>query len=97
MNIIRTYLSALVAVVKREPIRTFAVLRSAGAVVVAFWPGLVTPDQTIAILGLGTALFGVDELVRQQVTSVAAPKLEKGTMLTVTTPGPTPDKVIEVR
>ena len=71
MNAISAYLTALVAVIKREPVRTVAVIRSTIMLALAFWPGLLTPDQTTAILGLAAVLFGVDEAVRSQVKPVA--------------------------
>ena len=66
-----TYIRALVALIQREPIRTFAVIRSVGAVVLAFWPGLISPDQQAAILALGAVWFGVDEVVRHNVSPTA--------------------------
>lgn len=86
MGSIGRYLRAIVALVRREPIRTFSVLRSLGIVVAAFWPGLISPDQQTALLGLAVAWLGVDELVRQQTTSTEAPVLTEGTVVTVTTP-----------
>ena len=65
------YLAALIAVVKREPVRTVAVVRSGIMLLLAFWPGLLTPDQIAAILGLAAILLGVDEAVRSQVKPVA--------------------------
>jgi len=68
MTTVKSYLSAVVALVRRDPIRAWAVTRSLGLAVVAFWPGLVTPDQMAALGFLGATLFGVDEVVRGQVT-----------------------------
>lgn len=65
------YLSALVALIQREPIRTVAVVRSFIALLLAFWPGLVTPDQSLAIIGLTAVLLGVDETIRRNVTPTA--------------------------
>ena len=61
------YITAIVGLVRREPIRSWAVVRSIAIVVLAFWPGLVTPEQIGALAGLGATLFGVDEVIRQQV------------------------------
>ena len=71
MNAIAAYLTALVAIVKREPVRTVAVIRSGLIVVLAFWPGVLNTDQTTALLGFAAVWFGVDEMVRSQVTPVA--------------------------
>ena len=68
MSTLKSYLSALVALVRLNPIRAWAITRSLGLTVVAFWPGLVTPDQMAALGFLGATLFGVDEVIRQQVT-----------------------------
>lgn len=65
------YLSALVALIQREPIRTVAVVRSFIALLLAFWPGLVTSDQSLAIIGLTAVLLGVDETIRRNVTPTA--------------------------
>ena len=95
MTAIRRYLEAIVALVQREPIRTFAVLRSLGLVILAFAPGLVSAEQSAAILTLAATWFGVDEVVRQQTTPVTAPKVEIGTPITVTNPDPAvPDRVV---
>lgn len=89
------YVQAIVELAKREPVRTFAVLRSIGLVIVAFFPGIVTPDQSQSIVALGVVWFGVDEVVRQQTTSKAEPKIEVGTPITVTNPDPAvPDKTV---
>jgi len=79
MTALHRYLASLVALVQREPIRTFAVLRSLGLVILAFAPGLLSAEQSAAILTLAATWFGVDEVVRQQTTSVASPNLEPGT------------------
>lgn len=71
MNAITTYLAAIVAVIQREPVRTVAVIRSGIMLLLAFWPGLLSPDQTTAILAFIVVWFGVDEAVRSQVTPVA--------------------------
>jgi len=68
MSALKSYLAALVGVIRRNPVRAWAVTRSLGLAVVAFWPGLVTPDQMAALGVLGATLFGIDEVVRQQVT-----------------------------
>ena len=71
MTAVKTYLAALVAVIKREPVRTVAVIRSGILLVLAFWPGALNPDQIAAVLGFAAVWFGVDEAVRSQVTPVA--------------------------
>jgi hypothetical protein len=92
---VKRYLAALVGLMEREPIRTFAVLRSLGLVILAFVPGLVTPEQSAAIVTLGATWFGVDELVRKTTTPTVAPKVETGTAITVTNPDPAvPDKTV---
>ena len=88
------YLKSLLSLVQREPIRTFAVLRSIGLVVLAFAPGLVSSEQSAAILTLGATWFGVDELVRQNTTSVSAPTLPEGTDVTVATPPGEADRTV---
>ena len=97
MTAIRRYLTTIVALVQREPIRTFAVLRSLGLVILAFAPGLVSAEQSAAILTLAATWFGIDEVVRQNTTSVSEPKVPIGTTVTVTNPDPAvPDKEVHV-
>lgn len=66
----RSYLTVVAGLIRREPIRTVGVLRTFIALLLAFWPGLVSPDQTTAILAVATALLGIDEIVRTQTTPV---------------------------
>jgi hypothetical protein len=94
MSAIKRYVSTLVDLVKREPIRTFAVLRSLGLVILAFAPGLVSAEQSAAILTLAATWFGVDEVVRQQTTPVSAPTLPEGTDVTVATPAGEADRTV---
>jgi len=96
MTALSRYLASLVALVQREPIRTFAVLRSLGLVVLAFAPGLVSAEQSAAILTLAATWFGVDEVVRQQTTSVSEPSIPKGTNVTVITPAGQPNEQVVV-
>ena len=97
MTVVGRYLGSIAVLVQREPIRTFAVLRSLGLVILAFAPGLVTESQSFALLTLAATWFGVDEVVRQNTTAVAAPKVPIGTTVTVTNPDPAvPDKTIHV-
>ena len=87
------YVKALVAFAKREPIRTFAVLRSLFLVLAAFWPGLISGDQQTALLTLAAAWLAIDEVVRQNTTSTAEPHLNAGTAVTVITPKGQPNRV----
>lgn len=60
---------------------------------------LLIPDLTVeiqgAILGFGNALIWLGAIVyaRARVTSLAAPTLDAGTKVTVTTPEGEPDRV----
>lgn len=95
MNAIGRYLKAIEQFAAREPVRTFSILRSVGIVVIAFFPGLISPDQSAAIVALGVVWFGVDETIRHQTTPVVAPKVEVGTKITVVNPDPeVPDKTV---
>jgi hypothetical protein len=96
MSTVTRYLTAIVGLIRREPVRTFAILRSTGFVVAAFWPGLVSPDQTTALLGLAVAWLGIDELVRQQTTSTVEPTLTEGTEVKVITPAGEPNRTTTV-
>ena len=91
---LKRYLKALGRLIQREPVRTFAVIRSLSFVIAAFWPNLITPNQQAALLGLTVAWLGIDEVVRQQVTPVAQPVVPEGTKLTITTPAGVPDRVV---
>ena len=71
MNLISDYVTRLYAVIQREPVRTVAVIRSGIIVILAFWPGVMNPEQMTAVLGFAVVLFGVDEAVRSQVKPVA--------------------------
>lgn len=88
-----SYIRSIVTLAKRDPIRTFAVIRSGIALVLAFWPGLVTEGQTAAILAFGAVWFMVDEGVRQSTTPTAAPRLDEGTQVTVITPEGEPNRM----
>ena len=95
MTALRRYVETIVALAQREPIRTFAVLRSLGAAVIAFYPGAVSPAQQAAILLFFSAWFGVDETIRHNTTPLSAPKVPEGTPVTVTNPDPAvPDRVV---
>lgn len=58
----------IVGFAEREPVVTIGLLRSAGMVVLAFWPGLVSPAQAQAIDAFAVLLLGVDQAVRSQVS-----------------------------
>ena len=96
MTTVTRYLTAVVGLIRREPVRTFAILRSLGFVVAAFWPGLVSADQTTALLGLAIAWLGIDEVVRQQTTSTVAPTLNEGTKVKVIVPAGKRDRTTTV-
>lgn len=94
---IRAYVGAIVGWAQREPVRTFGILRSAFLLALAFWPGLVTPEQTAALSAFVVAWLGIDEVVRKNVTPTIAPVVPTGTEVTVTDPDPgIPDVVVKV-
>jgi hypothetical protein len=70
---VKQYLGALFSLARREPVATFAVIRSLALVVAAFWPGFLTPDQSTAILGLAVALLGGDAVVHHNVKPTVVP------------------------
>lgn len=67
MNAIGTAIAKLVGFAENEPVVTIGILRSAGMVILAFWPGLVSPAQAQAIDAFALVLLGVDQAVRSQV------------------------------
>ena len=67
------YVGALADLARREPVRAFGVVRSFGALLLAFWPGLLTEPQSQALLAFAAILIGVDEAVRSQVRPANPP------------------------
>jgi hypothetical protein len=86
------YLRSLGAAARRNPVRTVAIVRSVLALVLAFWPDLLTEGQQGAIVAVALVWFAVDEGVRAQVTPTAAPVLPAGKR--VTTPDGDPARVV---
>ena len=60
---------AILAFVKREPVRVFAIFQAAVVVAVAFGLSL-SVEQTAALLGFAAVVLGVGEGVRSRVTPV---------------------------
>lgn len=83
---IRRYVAALAGAVRRNPVRAFGAVRSLILVLLAFWPGLLTMDQQLAILGLVAVFLGIDETVRANVTPTVNPTVDAGTYVNVKEP-----------
>jgi hypothetical protein len=89
------YIGEVAALLRRNPVRTFALLRSLGVVLLSFWPGLLTGEQQVALIGLAVAWLGIDEkIVREQVTPLEKPSLPSGTVVNVETAAGLPDKTV---
>ena len=76
-----------------EPVAVTGLITVSLDVAVAFGVN-ISPDQKTAVIGLVSAIGIL--IARQKVTPTAAPVLPKGTEVTVTTPGPTADKIVTV-
>jgi hypothetical protein len=80
---------ALWSLVKRWPVRAQALIVSGVALGTAF--GLQLDGSQVGALSAFTAAL-LAFLTEQAVTPISDPTLPAGTAVTVTTPGPTPDR-----
>ena len=90
---IKALFRGLWSLIKKWPVRFQALIVALIALGSAFglaWNGV----QVAAVTAFSAAVLSF--LTEQAVTPVAEPTLASGTMLTVTTPGPTADRTVTV-
>lgn len=93
MTTIKKALRGLATLIKRWPVRAQALIVATIAMGTAFglgWNGV----QVGAVSAFTAALLAF--LTEQAVTPVSEPTLQRGTEVTVTTPGPLPNETVTV-
>ena len=93
MNTIKHAIAEFWALIKRNPVRAQAVVVGAIGLATSFglgWDGV----QVGSVTKFSAVLLAF--LTESAVTPLADPVLPRGTDVTVTTPGPTPDATVTV-
>lgn len=93
MGTVRQFIAGMWSLVKRNPVRTQALVQAIIGVATAFGLGW-TAQQVATVMAASAAILAL--LTESIVTPLEAPVLPTGTSVTVTTPGPTADRTVSV-